>query len=72
MANVSFANGTYAFKFPKNKTPSQQRKEFAKIILKLIYYEKPLLFLVFSILALELIYTSCGIYKFGFSCIIRV
>ena len=44
----------------------------AKIILKLIYYEKPLLFLVFGIFALELIYTSCGIYKFSFSCIIRV
>ena len=48
------------------------KKGVAKIILKLIYYEKPLLFLVFSILALELIYTSCGIYKFSFSCIIRV
>lgn len=23
MANVSFANGTYAFKFPKNKTAEQ-------------------------------------------------
>ena len=48
------------------------KKGVAKIILKLIYYEKPLLFLVFSIFALELIYTSCGIYKFSFSCIIRV
>ena len=48
------------------------KKGVAKIILKLIYYEKPLLFLVFGIFALELIYTSCGIYKFGFSCIIRV
>ena len=50
----------------------RKKKGVAKIILKLIYYEKPLLFLVFGIFALELIYTSCGIYKFGFSCIIRV
>ena len=58
--------------YKKTNSSLRKKRGAAKIILKLIYYEKPLLFLVFSILALELIYTSCGIYKFGFSCIIRV
>ena len=58
--------------YKKTNSSLLTKKGVAKIILKLIYYEKPLLFLVFSIFALELIYTSCGIYKFSFSCIIRV
>ena len=58
--------------YKKTNSSFRKKRGAAKIILKLIYYEKPLLFLVFSIFALELIYTSCGIYKFSFSCIIRV
>ena len=70
---MSYLKFNFSIHFTKKTNSSLlTKKGAAKIILKLIYYEKPLLFLVFGIFALELIYTSCGIYKFGFSCIIRV